>query len=316
MKTEDLLKAYFQNPGKFSVLVLGPRGIGKTKTVTEVARTVLRREPVVFNCASIDEDQLAESRLFGYKRGAFTGAIADSDGLFHEAGKKGMLFFDEVHTLSKRMQEKLMTQLNTIPEGVNKGKFRFRRLKGSEDEFVRFQPVFASNKELKVLRKKLLPDFFDRICQLTVRLPSIEEQGTDHYEAFKEVWPKFDFQCEIPETDIFQAWLRKTQLNGNYRDLDAIAILWAQAKSMNLNDDDTFEFVSREFNEFRNCEPVRNGGFTFNFRKDVTFAQLMFEYRSALRKWAVSTSGYGSVKAAQDALDYRRLDQLTKVKEK
>jgi len=92
------LKSYLSNPAPvFSLLILGERGTGKTKGITDLAID-LGKKVVKTNGASFADDTLAESELFGHKKGAFTGAYNDKDGLLNEANK-GILFIDEVHTL-------------------------------------------------------------------------------------------------------------------------------------------------------------------------------------------------------------------------
>jgi len=143
---ELVLTGFLQNPGRFSVLVLGARGIGKSRLINEVGKRVRGHAPTYFNCASVEGDSMALSELFGHEKGAYTGAHERRPGLFHEANKAGMLFFDEVHTLNKRVQEKLMTALQTVEHNGEHGWYRFRRLGSDKEEHARFQPVFASNK--------------------------------------------------------------------------------------------------------------------------------------------------------------------------
>ncbi len=92
----------------FSILLLGERGTGKSRIVHDKSNHHL----VAVDCAAFEDDSKAEAELFGYEKGAFTGADKTKNGLFHEA-KNGILFLDEVHNLSKRVQAKLMKALQT-----------------------------------------------------------------------------------------------------------------------------------------------------------------------------------------------------------
>ena len=273
----SLLQYYLSNPGGFSVLVLGPRGIGKTSTIARSVRaqkggppTPLRSSGgkaesdtasppfIEFNCAAF-EDHLAESTLFGYASGAFTGGQkGGAQGLF-KAADNGVLLFDEVHALSKRVQQKLMTTLQTEPEGKNQGKFPILRLGATARDHVKVRPVFATNVSLTELRTTLLPDFYDRISQLVVEVPTMPKNAKHLRKTFQTIWDKMDFKYETknpkdplrsnpcPNSKAFMDRLKGQPLEGNYRDLDTIAILWDQAYRMDLSDSDSLKFVQEHF---------------------------------------------------------------------
>lgn len=89
------------------LLILGERGTGKTRLVETIVATLKGRKKVVtVPCGGLDS-ALAESLLFGHRKGAFTGAAADRPGLLAEAGG-GILFLDEVQDLPKPAQRKLV----------------------------------------------------------------------------------------------------------------------------------------------------------------------------------------------------------------
>lgn len=302
MKSTELLKYYLKNPGNFAVLVLGERGSGKTKWITEFLDDNL----VMANCASFADDIMAESELFGYTKGAFTGADKDTTGLFHQAKDK-TLFLDEIHNLSTKVQAKLMTALQTN----NKGQFSIRKLGGSKTENIIFRPVFASNKPIHELRKILLPDFYDRISQLVVEIPAIRKgKSSEIYKAFKEVWERMKFQTHntIPNIPLFKKWLDRINLEGNYRTLQQIAINWHQARMIyDKEEEQVFEHVKRTFSEFHSSNLPLSNKQKFNFRKGVSKKELVKEYEQALYNWAVSEDGYGSVKQAERGLSISRL---------
>lgn len=315
---KNLLKSYLNNPSSaFSVLILGEKGVGKTSQLTLLGKE-LKKKVFSANCASFSDDSMAESQLFGYTKGAFTGANKDTNGLFHEA-KGGILFLDEIHHLSKRVQAKLMTALQTEPKGSeHQGKFKIRRLGATEADYISFRPVFASNLKIKDLKKKLLPDFYDRISQLIVEIPSIHEQQLNVYEEFKKVWMDMDFQKEneIPKIKKFKDWLRIIDLPGNYRTLQTIAINWHQARLIMANKKEqkdqaskAFEFVKEQFDKYLSVESIRTEKSNFNFRKNVSKKQLEYEYKLALYKWALSVEGYGKHKLAIEGLKISRLNK-------
>ena len=310
---ETELESFFKNPGRFSVLVLGARGIGKSRVINEVGEKVRGASPTYFNCASVEGDTMALSELFGHVKGSFTGAVSDKPGLFHEANKSGMLFFDEIHNLNKRVQEKLMTALQTVEHKGERGWYRFRRVGSDKEEYARFQPVFASNRTVQELEEMLLPDFLDRINQLSLYLLSLKEQRVMPSSAFATVWKNMLFKQSLPaDAAGFNTWLDGLPLSGNYRDLEKIAILLQQA--LINKDKDPFGYVKRRFERFNRTSGSAPSASAYNFRRGATLAKMEFEYREALYKWALSPEGYGSAQAAQKSLNYAKLSQLLGVK--
>ena len=306
MNQIELLEHYLKNPGRFSILILGERGTGKTKWVKEIADEKLKVKVVVANCASFSDDTMAESELFGHKKGSFTGAIDNKEGLFKDAAN-AILFLDEVHNLSLRVQEKVMTALQTESSGRNKGKFCIRRLGDSEPIYVSVRPVFASNLKLSELKKKLLPDLYDRISQLVLEIPSIHESKLDVFKEFKIVWDAMQFKQKniVPPSKEFVKWLNRIPLVGNYRSLQSIAINWHQGRLIFGEDkeDVVFDFVKNQFEKFHSSNVAVNPKSNFNFRKGVSMKNMELEYEKAMLEWAFSEDGYGEVeKVVRDGL--------------
>jgi transcriptional regulator with GAF, ATPase, and Fis domain len=296
MEQVEYLKYYFKNPGRFSILILGERGIGKTKWVKQIANEKLHIKLVVANCASFSDDTMAESELFGHAKGAFTGAISEKNGLFKEANN-GILFLDEVHNLSARVQEKVMTALQTESSGENKGKFCIRRLGENEATYVAVRPVFASNLKLSELKKKILPDLYDRISQLVVEFPSIRESKLDVFKEFNLVWEEMQFNNhkECPCIKNFKDWLKRISLEGNYRTLQSIAINWHQGRLMygSEKEEEVFEFVKSHNEKYHTSNAIVQPNANYNFRKGVSMKTMEKEYELAMLKWAFSEDGYG-----------------------
>ena len=191
----------FLNSG-FSILLLGPRGTGKSSTIRNIAESLKNKDSkllagklVEANCASFTNSQIAEAELFGYVKGAFTGAIKDKDGLIKEA-KNGILFLDEFHYLDQSIQAKLMKAFQTD----KKNNFKIRPV-GSSDEITveNVKLVFATNRTIGELHEILLPDFYDRIVQYVVEIPSVretlEDLENDWKEIFKRLYPKKKRRC-------------------------------------------------------------------------------------------------------------------------
>lgn len=155
-----------------SVLLLGESGTGKELFARALHLASPRRDrPFVrVNCAAIPET-LFESELFGYERGAFTGASGTREGLFEQADG-GTLFLDEVGELPLTLQGKL---LRTLQEGT------ITRLGGKRELKVDVRVVTATNRNLdhEVARGQFRQDLFYRLNVIPIRLPSLAERRED-----------------------------------------------------------------------------------------------------------------------------------------
>lgn len=152
-----------------NVLILGETGTGKDVLATVIHRLSQRREQpfVSINCASIPQD-LFEAELFGFCRGAFTGAVKEKTGLLEAAGK-GTVFMDEIGELALSLQAKL---LRVIDKRV------FRRLGEIRDRICQARFIFATNKELNVAVNSgdFRPDLYYRINVIQLRLIPLRYQ--------------------------------------------------------------------------------------------------------------------------------------------
>jgi len=204
----------------FPVLLLGERGTGKSHLVA-TSKKDNKREPVEANCASFTDNTIAESELFGYEKGAFTGGEKNGKKGLIRSAENGVLFLDEIHHLSKYMQAKLMKAFQTDPEN----KFHIRPV-GSADELPvkNVKLVFATNHTIEQLKNDLLPDFYDRIVQYVVEIPPLRETKEDLKKDIESVW-KYLYPNEeslIDPSKELLKWVKSLELRGNYRDLQNI----------------------------------------------------------------------------------------------
>ena len=157
----------------FPVLIYGESGTGKEILARTIHRTSQRsrKKFVDINCAAIP-DQLIDSELFGYEKGAFTGATQNGKhGLFFEA-HQGTLFFDEVADASLQTQAKLLRVLN---EGY------FKRVGGTKNIEVDVRIISATNKDLSQLiqERRFRDDLFYRLNTISINLPPLRERSND-----------------------------------------------------------------------------------------------------------------------------------------
>jgi DNA-binding NtrC family response regulator len=155
-----------------TVLLLGESGTGKEL----VARAIHADGPdaaerfLPINCAAIPHDML-ENQLFGHRKGSFTGADRDQDGLFVHAGR-GTVFLDEIAEMSPALQAKLLRAIDrkeVLPIGAN------------EPLTVEARVLSATNKDLKaeVEAGRFREDLFYRLNVVSVRLPALHERRED-----------------------------------------------------------------------------------------------------------------------------------------
>ena len=155
-----------------SVLLLGESGTGKELFARAVHLSSPRRDQpfIKVNCAAIP-DTLFESELFGYERGAFTGAQSARVGWFEQADH-GTIFLDEIGEMPLAMQTKL---LRALQEGT------IVRLGGNREITVKVRVVAATNRDLEqdVRRGTFRRDLFYRLNVIPIRLPSLRERQQD-----------------------------------------------------------------------------------------------------------------------------------------
>src|SRR5688572_9095899 len=155
-----------------SVLILGPTGCGK-EVVAKMIHELSRRGPETLqavNCAALP-DTLFESEIFGYEKGAFTGAHDRKPGRV-ELADRGTLFLDEIGDLSLAAQAKLLRVLEER---------RFERLGGQQSVEVDFRLISATNRPIEELVRegRFREDLYYRVNAFAIRLPSLRERPVD-----------------------------------------------------------------------------------------------------------------------------------------
>lgn len=198
------------------VLIEGESGTGKDV----LARFIHSRSPwspgnfVKVNCAAIPAT-LLESELFGYERGAFTGADRSKRGRV-ELANRGTLFLDEIAELDLSVQAKL---LQLLQDG------QFCRIGGEHDEQVELRLICATNRRLheEIDRSRFRADLFYRINVINVRMPALRERScdvpalADHFIGLYN--DRFNRQAKSLSESLLKA-LQTHSWPGNVRELE------------------------------------------------------------------------------------------------
>ncbi len=198
------------------LLFQGETGTGKEVFARHVHRMSLRATKpfVAFNCAAIPE-HLIESELFGYQRGAFTGANIDRRGLFEEA-HQGTLFLDEIGEMPALMQAKL---LRVLQDG------EVRRLGANKPVHVDVRVISATHRDLpkRVAEGTFRADLMYRLNAVTLHLPALRDRGDDVVLIAHVLLSRAAAQCrkQIPGFTPEALWaLSSYAFPGNIRELD------------------------------------------------------------------------------------------------
>ncbi len=204
----------------FPVLIEGESGSGKELVALSLHRSSSRASKPYFalNCAAI-APTLVEATLFGYAKGAFTGAAAPKAGYFEDA-QDGTLFLDEIGELPLEMQAKL---LRVIENG------EFQRLGETIQRVSRTRVVAATNRDLRhaVRSGRFRADLYHRLSVLSLSVPPLRELEGDRLLLLEHFRKLYAAQSGVPpftfDESAEQRWLRYP-FPGNVRELRNIVI--------------------------------------------------------------------------------------------
>ncbi|MCL5005245.1 MAG: sigma-54 dependent transcriptional regulator [Acidobacteria bacterium] len=203
-------------PTNSTVLITGESGTGKELIARAIHEASQRRDKafVSINCGAFPET-LLESELFGYFKGAFTGADTNRKGII-ESANGGTLFLDEIGETSPSMQVKL---LRVLQERT------VRPLGGTQDIFVDVRLIASTNRDLKsmVATSQFREDFYYRISVIPIHVPPLRERREDIEPLARHFLKKFALEMGKPVKD-FEAGVLSALLRypwpGNVRELE------------------------------------------------------------------------------------------------
>jgi transcriptional regulator with PAS, ATPase and Fis domain len=215
-----------------AVLIVGETGTGKEMIARTIHEHSLRcNQPWVdVNCAAIPE-HLVESELFGYEKGAFSGAETMKPGFF-EMAHKGTLFLDEIGDLDLKVQVKLLRVLDGVP---------YFRLGGNKKVNVDVRIVAATNHDLEesVRAGRFRSDLYHRLAQFKLEVPPLRERPEDVQgiaeRVLHEHYPDSQFSRDALDALLSYPW------PGNVRELKNVvfgAVLQAKNAHFEIDIDD------------------------------------------------------------------------------
>lgn len=211
---ETVLRARELAGTSIPVLITGETGTGKELIARLIHRLSDRcRGPfIAVNCANLPEP-LFESEIFGHKKGAFTGALADKEGLIEQASG-GTLFLDEISELSSCKQAKL---LRALQDGW------VRRIGETKERSINIRLIAATNEDDRLLveRGKMRSDFFYRIAGEIIELAPLRKRRDDIPALFAYYLCRDNGEVEV-EDEVIEL-LCKYHWPGNVRELINVA---------------------------------------------------------------------------------------------
>lgn len=249
---------YMTDDGRFSILLLGSQGVGKTFWIDKIVKFIQDKNKALdyymskiirINCCiCADKDEYYWNDIF-----------LKADG--------GIIVFDHVEYLDKKSQFILFEILST-----NNGKFGYLEKK------IACRVIFTSSTKIEWLRdasSKLLPTFIGRISNFVVELPNFGECSNKIEYDFKNTWNKMNFREPFNEmpAKTFIAWLRENvhDFHGNFRDLENLTMNWHNCKVNGLSDDETFKMVVNTFKMYNRYPDHNTENYNFTFDTDMDY---------------------------------------------
>lgn len=218
-----------------NILIMGESGTGKDLVARIIHNASGRKNSrfVAISCAALPET-LLESELFGYERGAFSGAEKRKIGRF-ELAHRGTLFLDEIGDIPISTQVKLLRVLQD---------FTFERLGGNASIKVDFRLITATNQDLKekIAHNTFREDLFYRLNVITIKLPALRDRREDIKPLAEHFVEKFSKKCGYDKKNISKNTLSKLMRYdwpGNVRELENVmerAVVLSRSANISEND--------------------------------------------------------------------------------
>ncbi|MEW6715858.1 MAG: sigma-54 dependent transcriptional regulator, partial [Nitrospirota bacterium] len=291
-------------PTKSTVLLLGESGTGKELFARAIHELSPRKEDpfVTINCAAIPRE-LLESELFGYEKGAFTGAVERKLGKF-ELANNGTIFLDEIGEMDIVLQSKV---LRALQEG------EIERVGGTKPIKVDIRIIAASNKNLEasVAEKTFREDLYYRLSVFPLTIPPLRERREDIPALVEHFIAKYSLEMNIPQKSISHDaidLLKSYSWKGNVRELENVI-----ERALILCDGDTITEKELRLNPSGYVESGLEAVPLDGTLDDSAKAALRIAESKRIRKALEDTGGNKSRAAELLKVSYKTL--LTKIKD-
>jgi two-component system, NtrC family, response regulator PilR len=275
-----------------TVLLQGETGTGKqilARAIHALDQKRCRHAFVTVHCSTISES-LAESELFGHRKGSFSGAHADRGGLF-QAADKGTLFLDDVNDLPLRLQPKL---LDALQRGI------IRPLGADREMSVDVRVIAAANRPLEPMVEAgtFRADLFHRLNVIQLRLPPLRERGEDLAALVLEFARRHaNLHDGITSLDSdLLVHLQSCPFNGNVRELENVVqrMLFNKTEGHSFSRSDWLHQQESAVGETPDDDALRQAvGLLWGalLSQGISFSDLMWRIESELLQKALQVEG-------------------------
>jgi DNA-binding NtrC family response regulator len=275
-------------PTNMTVIIQGESGTGKELIAQLIHQKSLHKDKpfVAIDCGAIPET-LVESELFGYEKGAFTGAEERREGKFEQANS-GTLLLDEITNLTDGIQMKLLRVLQER---------RLQHLGGKKDISIDVRIIVTSNVNLseQVRKGRFRDDLYHRLNEFQIELPRLAERKEDIPILAKyfleEANSGFNKEIRGFSPEVMKFFL-EFPWPGNVRELKNVA-----RRAVLLAESDTIEFGNLSLNQTMSASEAINPMKPLD--KGVSFEEITQEFQKDLIKRALDATGGNKIKAAK-----------------
>lgn len=275
-----------------TILIQGETGTGKQVLARAIHSLDDKRGKFPFvtvHCSTVNED-LAESELFGHRKGSFSGAISSRSGLFQSA-ERGTVFLDDVNDLTLRLQPKLL-------DALQRGSVR--PLGADRELHVDVRVIAAANRPLEplVAEGAFRADLFHRLNVIKLSLPPLRERGDDLAALvleFAKRYPTLYERIESLEPDLLQH-IQACRFEGNVRELENAVqrMLFMKSDGDSLTRADWLRQESELEADSRHPDDIPNAAnllWIVMLRQQLPFPELMRRIEGELLRRALKLGG-------------------------
>jgi DNA-binding NtrC family response regulator len=283
------------------VSIYGKSGTGKELVARNIHFMSERKDQpfVPINCAVLSDD-LLESELFGYMKGAFTGAVQNKIGLL-ESCEGGTIFLDEISEMSPRVQAKL---LRVLQDGI------IQPVGSNEQKKVNVRFISASNQDLSdlVVQNKFREDLYFRLNIIEITVPSLESRKNDIPTLIEHFLKKYESDNKLFSEEAIKI-MQKYDWPGNIRELEnLIRMLLVTVGNKIINVDDLPQKLLNE----KKVQVSQN--FNYEDEYKIAYNKTLSSFEKEYIQYHLNKNNFNISKTA-DSIHLSRVSLHKKIKE-